>query len=580
MPNKNEVNVGVCPRQGATSINNNIQNKSLNGKRPPLNNEVEEPKTLDEVYRHINSKYKRMLSIKPEEWTNATDIGRLLIDLDELVFQEMLCFPLDKDTTLVYIPNPSSGIWEFQIGRHELNKSIKDIRKRIQVLIMDRCALAIKLVSQDMNKCSDEDTPKLKHHLQQISEHYEVLKSLYSKLGTPAFVNGVVSSIIDDRIIATKDMEISVNTFNKHNNCVAFTDGIYDFKLCKFVTGDVAKRYYMSTHVGYAYEEVLNVGDDTVRDCLSFICKIMPKRHIRNYMLKIFSDSLRCIKMKKFFIHYNLSGSNGKTTLFALVKATFGDLFTRCHNGLVYASQNIAANQSNEELMSIKDKCIIMFSEPNKKQKLSVSFLKDLTGGDDQTARRNYGSKQTFVFHGTPHILCNKIPELEDVDGGVAVRVRCIPYESRFVENASNVDESNNVYLGDNDVERNFNTWRYVLMQLLIEISHEDVPEPPEVIEHTKKLLERDNAVKTFVDDVIIKTDNKKDILRFSEVYEEYVRRYKKDAMSKTTFEEEVQTVLGSYIPRSKNTRKFWKGFKLSFGDNHHSDNSGSDVDV
>lgn len=77
------------------------------------------------------------------------------------------------------------------------------------------------------------------------------------------------------------------------------------------------------------------------------------------------------------------------------------------------------------------------------------------------------------------------------------------------------MDESNNVYLGDNDVERNFNTWRYVLMQLLIEISHEDVPEPPEVIEHTKKLLERDNAVKTFVDDVIIKTDNKKDILRF-----------------------------------------------------------------
>lgn len=61
---------------------------------------------------------------------------------------------------------------------------------------------------------------------------------------------------------------------------------------------------------------------------------------------------------------------------------------------------------------------------------------------------------------------------------------------------------------------------------------------------------------------------------------EEYVRRYKKDAMSKTTFEEEVQTVLGSYIPRSKNTRKFWKGFKLSFGDNHHSDNSESDVDV
>ena len=86
--------------------------------------------------------------------------------------------------------------------------------------------------------------------------------------------------------------------------------------------------------------------------------------------------------------------------------------------------------------MSIKGKSIILFSEPSHKQKLSVSFLKDLTGGDDQTAHQDYGAKQLFTFNGSPHILCNHIPQLEDVDGGVANRVRCIPYESRFVDEA------------------------------------------------------------------------------------------------------------------------------------------------
>jgi hypothetical protein len=565
MPTKTMLN-GGAPGQGVTSTNSTKQNNSLNRRRPPLNGEIEDPKSLDEVYRHLHTKYKYMLSMKPEEWTNATDIGRLLLELDEYVFQEMLCFPVDKETTLVYVPS-TSGIWELQMGRSELHKSVKDIRQRLQTLIMERCAKAIKLINADMNKCTDDEASKLKHNMQQVSEHYDVLKNLYTKLGTPSFVSGVISSIIDDRVIATKDLGITLNTFNARNNCVAFTDGIYDFNLQRFVSGEDAKKYYRSVHVGYAYEDVLVVDDDVARECMAFISKILPKQHIKTHVLKIFSDSLRCIKMKRFFIHYNLSGSNGKTTLFALVKATFGDLFTRCHNGLLYASQNVAANQSNEELMSIKDKCIIMFSEPNKKQKLSVSFLKDLTGGDDQTARRNYGSKQTFVFYGSPHILCNKIPELEDVDGGVAVRVRCIPYESRFVENANEVDEEQNIYLGDKDVERNFNTWRYVLMRLLIEVSKINVPEPPEVTEHTKKLLERDNAVKTFVDDAIQKTDNKRDILTFSEIYEEYAKRYKKDAMSKTTFEEEIQTVLGAYILKSTKYRKLWRGYKLRFND-------------
>ena len=40
---------------------------------------------------------------------------------------------------------------------------------------------------------------------------------------------------------------------------------------------------------------------------------------------------------------------------------------------------------------------------------------------------------------GMVHVLCNKIPEVDDIDGGMSRRLRCIPYGSSFVEGRDDV---------------------------------------------------------------------------------------------------------------------------------------------
>jgi phage/plasmid-associated DNA primase len=561
-------------------------------KRANLNGKVDKPMSLSDVYKpligkfvagnYVPGKYEDAFLLKEKEkWQNTVDVARIMQELDEDVLSEMLCFPDTGNKCLVYIPNSSSGIWEYQSGNHYLNKSVLDIRNRIETLIINECKKAKKIIGDEIKKCVKPDIAAvMQANLDKIDEHLEFVNGIYKLMGKPRYIDDIIQIVKQDRIIATLDMDFkSVEIFDKRRECVGFTDGVYDFEVGKLIKGYDARKYYVSQAIGYAFEDVINVCDEVYDECSAFLKKIYPNENIKKYVLKSLSDSLRGLKMKRFFVHYNVEGSNGKSTVFALVKKAFDELFVRCQNGLLYASQNVAANQSNEELFSIKGKRIVLFSEPNRSQKLSVAFLKDLTGGDEQTTRKNYGSKTTFVFYGSPHILCNKIPEADDIDGGFALRYKCIPYESRFVEKEADVNESKNIYLMDSGVEKYFDDWKFAFMRMLIEISKEDIKEPDEVLFHTKRILERDNVMKRFVEEVIEKTDNKRNTITFDDLFDIYKNRVKRDALSKGAFEEEMLIMLGPYNTRASHSRKVWNCMRVR-NDSIYVEEDDEDVDA
>ena len=103
--------------------------------------------------------------------------------------------------------------------------------------------------------------------------------------------------------------------------------------------------------------------------------------------------------------------------------------------------------------------------------------------------------------------MCDRIPQLEDVDGNVANRVRCIPYESRFVDEAlyaqsqsQSADKAaHNLHLIDSNIEANFTKWRACMMRLLLDAYTQPMMEPEEVTQHTKNLIERDSISKSFI---------------------------------------------------------------------------------
>lgn len=200
---------------------------------------------------------------------------------------------------------------------------------------------------------------------------------------------------------------------------------------------------------------------------------------------------------------------------------------------------------------------------------MNAAFIKDLTGGDEQTARGIFQSKSSFVFYGSPHILCNRIPELEDIDGGMEVRIRCIPYEARFVHDASQLNAQQHVYLIDSNVDANFDTWKYWFMHMLIDAYCDGPDDEPDVVkEHTFKLLDRDDTVKNYTEDRIVQSSNDKDVLLLKDVYADYLwycTNARLQPVKKAVFEEDLSKCLKSnMVQRTAKHRKFWYGFQIN----------------
>ena len=282
------------------------------------------------------------------------------------------------------------------------------------------------------------------------------------------------------------------------------------------VTGHDAHAYYVTKTVRFAFHDMMDVGDDDLAAFDTFFAQIQPKQENRDYLLARLHNAASKINDQIILIHYNIAGSNGKSTWFNLVKLAFGDLFVNCNPQLLIQPSLTSPSAPNEELMSIKGCSVVLFSEPSSKQKLHSAFLKKVSGGDEQSTRANYGSKETFKFAGLTNILCNKIPELDDMNGGVARRVKCIPYESTFVEEgatstacAAIAGDAQEVrrplhFVRDKTIEGRFPAWKMCLLRRILEADPR-APEPEDVQAHTRKLITREDDMGRFVKECIVK---------------------------------------------------------------------------
>ena len=69
----------------------------------------------------------------------------------------------------------------------------------------------------------------------------------------------------------------------------------------------------------------------------------------------------RKVNDQVFMVHYNVAGSNGKSTWFGLVKKAYGELFMDCSTALLVAPAFNNPSAANEELMSIKGMCVVLW---------------------------------------------------------------------------------------------------------------------------------------------------------------------------------------------------------------------------
>jgi phage/plasmid-associated DNA primase len=122
--------------------------------------------------------------------------------------------------------------------------------------------------------------------------------------------------------------------------------------------------------------------------------------------------------------------------------------------------------------MAAKCKRFIYLQEPDDKEPINTSRMKQFSGEDMVEARALYGDQEKFVIMGKLFMMCNRLPPVTTMDRGTWRRIRVLEFVSKFVppDHPELLSGRPHVYLMDLGLDKKLREWREPFLSLLVHV--------------------------------------------------------------------------------------------------------------
>jgi len=310
---------------------------------------------------------------------------------------------------------------------------------------------------------------------------------------------------------------------------IGFLNGVYDLDLQKFREGRPDDRISLCT--GYKYMEY-SLDSKVIKSIDSFINKIQPQSHMKEYLLRLYSSCLNGRNRDQQFRIFTGSGSNGKSKMIDLFHATMGRYMDTIPSD-VLTLRNNNPNAATPFLADKRGVRIVVAQEPEGNATIQAGKMKELTGGDPVSVRPLYENAFTFIPQFKLFLICNKLPKIPTDDGGTWRRIRVAPFKSKFVRSKKDVNEEKHHYLADTNIDgEKFKDWAPAFMWMLLNIYYpryvkSGLSEPEEVRVYSDKYRQASDAYYEFLSDFYEITNNDKDKTKIMKMFEEFKNWHK-----------------------------------------------------
>jgi P4 family phage/plasmid primase-like protien len=235
-----------------------------------------------------------------------------------------------------------------------------------------------------------------------------------------------------------------------------------------------------------------------------FMAKVFPKPELRSYMWKKLASCLEGANQEQTYETWIGVGGNGKSKLVDLMSMVLGD-YASSLQSTAMTRKRPDAGAANPDIMAIRNKRFIYMAEPDDREPLNTSRMKQFTGEDDVEARGLFEDQTKFKITGKIFMLCNAFPAINTMDRGTWRRVRAVPFESKFVDPAvETVDPKSNIYPRDNQLDIKLKKWRTMFMSRLVHIYKTEylkkgLGQPPAIVtQESNKYQESFDSVAKF----------------------------------------------------------------------------------
>ena len=450
--------------------------------------------------------------------------------------------------------------WQFKEHRWRPIDNAIELRQRLSKEVVDDYLRLNMYISKTAYEIQGNINNKEK---QLQMEHLKVISKIIEKLKNTSFKKNVIvecSELFHDSKFEQR--------LDKNLNLVGFENGVYDLDKMEFRDGVYEDYMSMSTGINY-YDH--DEDDEYLLEVRKFIDEVLPKKNVREYVLKLMSTFLHgAVKQEKFHI-WTGCGGNGKSKLIELLQNAFRDYC--CPLPVSHLTKERGRSEgANSALARTKNKRFVVLQEPESNEELKVGELKMLTGGDTVPVRELYKEQEYIKPQFKMVLTCNALPPLSSTDRGVWRRMSVVEFISIFTDKPDptdkyqfQIDES----LGEKlAVEGPWpEPFIYLLIQYYKKYIKSGLSEPAEVRKYTEEYQSESDYFVQFMNEKLVEQDSNDTILKLNEIYFEYKEWFKqtRGTSIKIPTRKELKTnITKKYGKKSvPNNKEAWIGLAI-----------------
>ena len=335
---------------------------------------------------------------------------------------------------------------------------------------------------------------------------------------------------------------------------MGFENGIMDLHQegLGFRKGNKDDKVTLST--GYKYfDDDFKFDKEINARFLRFISMAYPLEDEKKAVQEYAGYSLLGVhNEKKFAIALDKRrGFNGKSSVTGLLLKAFGPAYS-CQPKASFVYKKDMVRDENDHsggMLSFRHVRLMVIEELDPTKVLDDQLLKNLNGGGYNNRGRLCGSPVVKEFPWITKLImcCNtgNVPHFDVTDTALIQRIFAIPHRARFYPDRSGYDlaaERDIPYshLADSTMSQNYDTWRPYMMSWCIEglrtyYQNRFKQLPASFREYAASVVEERNTVKQFFDSRVSPSDELKDYIVRSDLFNAYDLEYRSQQRDKKT---------------------------------------------
>ncbi|ATZ80117.1 D5 family helicase-primase-endonuclease [Bodo saltans virus] len=240
------------------------------------------------------------------------------------------------------------------------------------------------------------------------------------------------------RFLNSNDKNIK---FNMNYLLVGFNNGVYDLQ--NNIFRDYNFDDYITTRTKYNYRKSTKSERDTIHELINQIEIEEDKRYL---LWQILASGIIGKCYQKFIIFHG-RGGNGKSLISKFMIEALGEYSHKGDISTLCEKKKLQSASANPVIANMNQKRYIIFSEPEKTDKIKNSLMKELTGNMRLCARKLYENASNVVIPATVILECNeKITLQNDATDGEERRIINYTFESKFTQDEKIINNNERIF--------------------------------------------------------------------------------------------------------------------------------------